>query len=268
MKYIKLIIITLSLICCHKKRIRTYEENKALFEKAERLYSIKNYSKALSIYDDIVRDMTLNHEIVDIKTHMADCLYYDKEYKDSYKIYAEVLNSYNVNDEYIMYMMCMSLANNSLQYNRDSTHTHIALDHIKEYLMSFPYGKYYDDIVNQQKILINKISKLDIETIELYFILKKYHSVIQCCDNFLQDHKSNKENHPYIYLMKMKSQYLLIKERFEDKKRQIKRDEILNDLTNLIITYSKYKNDCNNNEQYSNEIIKLYNDGLSFKSKL
>ena len=260
MKYIKLIIITLSLICCNKKKVRTYKENRVLFDKAERLYSKKKYSKALSIYDDLVKDMKLNHEIIDIKIHMADCLYYDKEYKDSYKIYEDILNKYHVNDEYVMYMMCMSLANSSLQYNRDTTSTHIALDKIKEYLMSYPYGEYYDNIIKQQKILINKIYKLDIETIELYFILEQYRSAIQCCDNFLKDNKKYKEIFPYIYLMKIKSQSLLINKYIIDSKRkkQIKNKDISDDITNLIITYSEYKNNCQSDNQYAHEIDQFY----------
>ncbi|MDR2402328.1 MAG: hypothetical protein LBD32_02600 [Cytophagales bacterium] len=233
---------------CKSKKTLTFEQK---YEQADKWYEKKKFAKAAEIYKDLYPEVPNKIENIIILGKLADCLYREKNFKNSFNDYKRLYETIN-DEERLMngYRMANCLFNMLEKNNkRDISSADTLLEMIDEIFDEYEETKeeqekkILEDLKIMRKSVFDKVIEKHLSIIYIYEKLEMFDSAVTYLKNFLSKYHDSKFFSEICRTL-LKNQFLSAT-LFETKNKKKMTDEKENILfekyKEIILTFENYK---------------------------
>jgi outer membrane protein assembly factor BamD len=191
------------------------------YKSAVKYYQTKQYSKAATLFEELNPILKGQADAEKAQYYYAYCQYYMNQLVLSAYYFKKFYESFPRSEfaEEAYYMHCISLYEDSPQYELDQTNTHQAIDAIQIFLERFPKTRYLEDC---NKIVDKLLYKLELKAYsqaKLLHRMRDYRASIVMFENMIKDFPSSK----YLeeaYFLKVEAQYNFANISIDTKKKE------------------------------------------------
>jgi outer membrane protein assembly factor BamD len=170
---------------------------------ALQLYSEKDYSRALQLFDQLMGVMRATDKAQKIYYNQAYCYYYSKDYTmASYYFKRFSSNFPNSREaEECTFMSAFCNCQNSPEYSLDQTTTHDAIKELQAFINTYPESKRLgecNDLIDKMR---EKLETKDYRIAILYFRMEDYVAAIASFNNILKDYPDTKKKEEILFFI-------------------------------------------------------------------
>ena len=172
------------------------------YQQAMLCYESKNYSEALSLFEEAIPLLQEKREEASAYFHKAYCGFHQKSYvasSDHFKYFYKTFPRDHRAEE-AMYMRGHVLYLNSPDVRLDQTCTQEAARVLRSYLDSYPDGAYANKARSQLRELDDKLALKDFNSAKLYYQLAYYRAAVVTLENFQKDFADSSLHEEAAYL--------------------------------------------------------------------
>ncbi len=190
------------------------------YEKAIKLYSEKDYSRALQLFDQLAGAMRATDKAQKIAYYYPYCYYYQKDYTLASYYFKRYTTTYpNAEEaEECMFMSAYCNFLNSPEYTLDQTITYDALKDLQLFVNTYPASKRVsecNDLIDQLRI---KLEMKDFKIAKMYYRMADYTASIQVLNNIMKDFPETPHKEEILFLV-VKSYHKFAKESIFEKQK-------------------------------------------------
>lgn len=196
------------------------------YQAAVEYYEKKDYSKAITLLEDISRSYKGSETAENILYMLADSYYHKKDYISAAHYYEVYTNTY-LNGKYYgeaLFMLGYSHYKDSPEYDLDQTETYSAIEKLQLYLAVLPRGPHADEAKSMIAELYDKLAFKELANATLYYNLgnhngNNYRSAVITAQNAMNDYPDSKYIEDYA-LVVVRAKYKEAINSVHKKKRQ------------------------------------------------
>jgi len=220
------------------------------YDKAVELFHNKEYVKAFPLFDELLLLHRGTDKAEQIYYYYSVCEYEKGNLLSAAYHLKNFANTYvtNIKAEECAYLSVYCYYLLSPKYSLDQINTFKALDEAAIFLDTYPLSTYYDDCLDLQTKLKQKLDRKSFESAKLYYTTQNYKSAIRAFNFTLQENPNSLFTEEILFLQ-LKSYYYLAKNSVEEKKD--------NRIKDTIIAFNQFKNTFPNSK-YLNESKLIY----------
>jgi outer membrane protein assembly factor BamD len=173
------------------------------YEKAIKLYTAKDYSRALQLFDQLAGAMRATDKAQKIAYYYAYCYYNQKDYTLASYYFKRYSNNYPSTEEAEECMFMSAYCNylNSPEYSLDQTITYDALKDLQLFTNTYPTSKRVsecNDLIDKLRI---KLEMKDYKIAKLYYRMDDYAASITMLNNIVKDYPETPHKEEILYLI-------------------------------------------------------------------
>lgn len=170
---------------------------------ALQLYSEKDYSRALQLFEQLMGVMRATDKAQKIYYNQAYCYYYSKDYTmASYYFKRFSSNFPNTREaEECTFMSAFSNCQNSPEYSLDQTTTRDAIKELQAFINTYPESKRIpecNDLIDKMR---EKLETKDFKIAQLYYRMDDYIAAITSFNNILKDYPDTQKKEEIMFLI-------------------------------------------------------------------
>jgi outer membrane protein assembly factor BamD len=224
MKYKAIFLFAFSLLlsfsaCKFQKLVKSGSVDEK-YEEAVKLYSQKDYSRALQLFDQLAGVMRATDKAQKIAYYYAYCYYNQKDFTLAAYYFKRYSNNYpNAEEaEECMFMSAYCNFLNSPEYSLDQTVTYEALKDLQLFVNTYPTSKRVsecNDLIDKLRL---KLETKDYKVAKLYYRMDDYAASIQVLNNILKDYTDTPHKEEVLFLI-VKSYHKFAEESVFEKQR-------------------------------------------------
>jgi outer membrane protein assembly factor BamD len=225
MKYKALLLFAFSLLLsfssCKFQKILKSGSMDEKYETAVKLYSQKDYSRALQLFDQLTGAMRATEKSQKISYYYAYCYYYQKDLTMASYYFKRYTTNYpnSPEAEECMFMSAYCNFLNSPEYSLDQTITYDALKDLQLFTNTYPTSKRVSECNDLMDKLRIKLEMKDYKMSKLYYRMEDYAAAIQGLNNILKEFPDTPHKEEILFLV-FKSYHKYAKESIEEKKKE------------------------------------------------
>ena len=225
MKYKAIVLLGFSLLLsfssCKFQKILKSGSVDEKYETAVKLYTQKDYSRALQLFDQLTGAMRATDKSQKIAYYYAYCYYNQKDFT----LAAYYFKRYSTNfpntleAEECMFMSAYCNYLNSPEYSLDQTVTYDALKELQLFVNTYPTSKRVsecNDLIDKLRL---KLEMKDYKTAKLFYRMDDYVASITILNNILKDFPDTPHKEEILFLI-VKSYHRFAKESVEEKQKE------------------------------------------------
>ncbi|HXH98799.1 MAG TPA: outer membrane protein assembly factor BamD [Sphingobacteriaceae bacterium] len=217
------ILLALGIAGCKSKfeKLRTGTDTAKKYQEALKLYNKKQYTKALTLFDDLVQRYKGRTEAEDLYFYYADTHYKLKDYTTAryhYKIFADTYPT-SPKAEEARYMSAYCFYLESPNFSLDQDNTLKAIESLQLFINLYPKSERVTEASRLIQDLRDKLESKSYANAKLYLTIGDYQSAIIAFKNSLRDFPDTRYAEEMEFLM-IESQYLYAKNSFETRQEQ------------------------------------------------
>ncbi len=207
MKYKAFYFITLSLLlsfsACKFQKILKSGSVDEKYETAVKLYTHKDYSRALQLFDQLTGAMRATDKSQKIAYYYAYCYYNQKDYTLASYYFKRYSTNYPATPEAEECMFMGAYCNfmSSPEYSLDQTITYEALKDLQLFTNTYPTSKRVsecNDLIDKLRL---KLEMKDYKIARLFYRMDDYSAAIQMLANILKDYPDTPHKEEVLYLI-------------------------------------------------------------------
>ena len=219
--YILLFLIGSIISGCSKfSRIQKSDNIDLKYKAAVEFYEKKQYYKASTLFEELIPLMKGQAEAEKATFYYAYSQFYMGQYVVSeyhFRRFHETFPRSPLAEE-AYYMECVSLFEDSPDFELDQTNTLKALNSIQQFIQEYPKSKFMPDCNNMIDKLTLKLENKYYNLSKLYHHMREYKSAVVAFDNLIKDFPSSRYVEEAFFL-KVEAQYKYAEESIESKQR-------------------------------------------------
>lgn len=225
MKYKALLIFAFSLLIllssCKFQKILKSGSIDEKYETAVKLYTQKDYSRALQLFDQLAGVMRATDKAQKISYYYAFCYYNQKDYTMASYYFKRYTTNYpnSPEAEECLFMSAYCNFLSSPEYSLDQTITYEALKDFQLFTNSYPTSKRVSECNDLMDKLREKLEHKDYKMARLYYRMEDYAAAIQGLNNILKEYPDTPHKEEILFLV-FKSYHKFAKESIEHKKKE------------------------------------------------
>jgi outer membrane protein assembly factor BamD len=190
------------------------------YEAAVKLYTQKDYSRALQLFDQLAGAMRATDKSQKIAYYYAYCYYNQKDYTLAAYYFKRYTTNYPVTEEAeeCLYMSAYCNFLNSPEYSLDQTVTYDALKELQLFVNTYPTSKRVsecNDLIDKLRL---KLETKDYKIAKLFFRMDDYAASIQMFNNILKEFPDTPHKEEILFLI-VKSYHKFAKESIFEKQK-------------------------------------------------
>jgi outer membrane protein assembly factor BamD len=225
MKYKAILFIAFSLLLsfnsCKFQKILKSGSVDEKYEAAVKLYTKKDYSRALQLFDQISGAMRATDKAQKIAYYYAYCYYNQRDYTLGSYYFKRYSSNYPNTEEAEECMFMSAYCNflNSPEYSLDQTITYEALKDLQLFINSYPTSKRVsecNDLIDKLRI---KLEMKDYKIAKLYNRMDDYAASVTVMNNILKEFPETPHKEEILYLV-VKTYYQFAKESIFEKQKE------------------------------------------------
>jgi outer membrane protein assembly factor BamD len=188
--------------CSKFARIQKSDNVAYKYKEALNYYENKKYYKAGLLFEEVMPLLKGQAEGANAEYYLAYCQYYQGNFILSAYYFKKFSESYRKNEkaEEAYYMYCMSLYEDSPDYELDQTNTLTALQAFQEYLTQFVDNKHVEDCNKYIDILTQKLETKLFMQAKQYYKMGDYKAAAVTFENVTKDFPSSRYVEECLYL--------------------------------------------------------------------
>jgi outer membrane protein assembly factor BamD len=224
MKYRALLFFTFTLLlllssCKFQKLLKSGSVDEK-YEEALKLYSGKDYSRALQLFDQLAGAMRATEKSQKIAYCYAYCYFHQKDYTMASYYFKRYTTTYPSTPEAEECMFMGAYCNflNSPEYSLDQTVTYEALKDLQLFTNTYSSSKRVSECNELMDKLRVKLEHKDYRIAKLYYRMDDYSAAIQSFNTILKEFPDSPHKEEILYLV-FKSYYKYAKQSIEGKKK-------------------------------------------------
>ncbi len=212
MKYNAIFIIAigvmLSLSACKFQNLIKHGSVDEKYEEAVKLYSKKDYPRALQLFDQLSGVMRATEKAQKIAYFYSYCYYNMKDFTLAAYYFKRYSSSYPNSEEAEECMFMSAYCNylNSPEYTLDQTVTYDALKELQLFTNTYPKSKRVsecNDLIDKLRL---KLEMKDFKIAKLFYRMDDYTAAIQMFNNIIKEYPDSPHREEIMYLI-IKSYY-------------------------------------------------------------
>jgi outer membrane protein assembly factor BamD len=225
MKYKALLIFAFSLLIllssCKFQKILKSGSIDEKYETAVKLYTQKDYSRALQLFDQLAGVMRATDKAQKISYYYAFCYYNQKDYTMASYYFKRYTTNYpnSPEAEECLFMSAYCNFLSSPEYSLDQTITYEALKDFQLFTNSYPTSKRVSECNDLMDKLREKLEHKDYKMARLYYRMEDYAAAIQGLNNILKEYPDTPHKEEILFLV-FKSYHKFAKESIEHKMKE------------------------------------------------
>lgn len=225
MKYKALLLFAFSLLIllssCKFQKILKSGSIDEKYETAVKLYTQKDYSRALQLFDQLAGVMRATDKAQKISYYYAYCYYNQKDYTMASYYFKRYTTNYpnSPEAEECLFMSAYCNFLSSPEYSLDQTITYEALKDFQLFTNSYPTSKRVSECNDLMDKLREKLEHKDYKMARLYYRMEDYAAAIQGLNNILKEYPDTPHKEEILFLV-FKSYHKFAKESIEHKKKE------------------------------------------------
>ncbi|MDX2195446.1 MAG: outer membrane protein assembly factor BamD [Cytophagales bacterium] len=215
------IAIVLFVSCSKFAKVQKSDNVDLKFKAAQKYFENKDYYHAGQLYEELIPLLKGQSEAEKSQFFYAYCQYYQGQLILSAYYFKKFYETYPRSElgEEAYYMHCISLYEDSPDFELDQTNTKSALDAIQVFLEKFPNTSHLTDCNDMSDKLTFKLELKSFHQARLYYRMSDFKAGIMCFENVIKDYPSSKFVEDCHYL-KILAQYKLARISIEEKKKE------------------------------------------------
>ena len=189
------LIICLIFGACSKFAIIQKSDNLDLkYKSAVKYYQNKEYIKASTLFEELIPILKGQADAEKAQYYYSYCQYYMGQLVLSAYYFKKFYETFPRSElaEEAYYMHCISLYEDSPEYELDQTNTKQALDAIQVFLERFPKTKYLEDCNSIVDKLVLKLEMKAYHQAKLFYKMRDYRACVITFENLIKDFPSSK----------------------------------------------------------------------------
>jgi outer membrane protein assembly factor BamD len=224
MKYKAIFVLAFSLLIfltsCKFQKILKSGSVDEKYEAAVKLYTQKDYSRALQLFDQLTGAMRATDKSQKIAYYYAYCYYNQKDYTLAAYYFKRYSTNYPVTEEAEECLFMSAYCNflSSPEYSLDQTVTYEALKELQLFTNSYPTSKRVsecNDLIDKLRL---KLEMKDYKIAKLFFRMDDYAASIQMLNNILKEFPDTPHKEEILFLI-VKSYHKFAKESIFEKQK-------------------------------------------------
>jgi len=236
-----ILLITIAFTGCKSKfeKMRISTDIAKKYQEAIRLYNKKDYTKALTLFDDLVQRYRGRQEAEDLYYYFAYTNYRLKDFLSAryhFKIFADTYpNSPRAEECRFLAAYCFYL--DSPNSSLDQENTYKAIDALQLYINIYPGS---DRVAEASKLILDLRDKLEMKSYEnakLFLDIGDYRAAVIAFKNSAKDFPDTKYAEEMEFLI-IQSEYLYAKNSLETKQ-EARYNETIEEYNSFIEKYPK-----------------------------
>jgi len=266
MKYRVLLFLVFSLLLslssCKFQKILKSGSVDEKYEEAVKLYSQKDYSRALQLFDQLAGVMRATDKAQKISYYYAFCYYNQKDYTMASYYFKRYTTNYTNTPEAEECMFMAAYCNflNSPEYSLDQSVTYEALKDLQLFTNTYPTSKRVSECNDLMDKLRIKLEMKDFRMAKLYYRMDDYSAAIQGLNNILKEYPDTPHKEEILFLV-FKAYHKFAKESIETRKKD-RHSKALTSYNEFIAQFpeSKFLDEATGlKERSKKELEALYN---------
>ena len=257
-----LIIFSLLILtgCSEYNKVLKSTDVEYKYTKAKEYFEDGEYSKALSLFDELGTLFRGSSRSEEVQFYIADCHYYLKDYYFANYYYKNFAKTYPASPraETAQFKSAYSSYKNSPKSSLDQTETEQALVEFQLFLNRYPNTELKDSTNTMIDELRMKLEKKSFDNAKLYYLTENYKSATVALKNMMRDFPDSPHREEIEFLI-VKSSYLYAINSIDSKK-----EERLNE---TIENYHKFV-DSYQNSKYIDKAESYYADAIRELDKM
>jgi outer membrane protein assembly factor BamD len=220
-KFILLVISLLIVAACSKyEKILRSQDMELKYRKALEYYNKKDYSRAATVYEQIVNVFKASARGDSVYYYYAYSYYYQDDYIMAGHIFKELASAYTRSGfaEEAEYMSGYCFYKQSPRPSLDQENTRMAIQAFQYFMYKFPESRYVPECKRLIEEMNNKLVDKAYKNARLYYDLGYYKSSIISLKNCLNKYPDTKYREELMYMM-YESSFKLADNSVESKKR-------------------------------------------------
>ncbi|MEI7723536.1 MAG: outer membrane protein assembly factor BamD [Bacteroidota bacterium] len=224
MKYKAIFFIGFSLLlslsaCKFQKMLKSGSVDEK-YELAVKLYSQKDYSRALQLFDQLTGAMRATDKAQKIAYYYSFCYYNQKDYTLAAYYFKRYTSNYPNSPEAEECMFLSAYCNylSSPEYSLDQTITYDALKELQLFTNTYPTSKRVSECNDLMDKLRLKLEMKDYKIAKLFYRMDDYAASIQMLGNILKDYPDTPHKEEVLFLV-VKSYHKFAKESIFEKQK-------------------------------------------------
>ena len=224
MKYKAIFFIGFSLLlslsaCKFQKMLKSGSVDEK-YELAVKLYTQKDYSRALQLFDQLTGAMRATDKSQKIAYYYSFCYYNQKDYTLAAYYFKRYTSNYPNSPEAEECMFLSAYCNylSSPEYSLDQTITYDALKELQLFTNTYPTSKRVSECNDLMDKLRLKLEMKDYKIAKLFYRMDDYAASIQMLGNILKDYPDTPHKEEVLFLV-VKSYHKFAKESIFEKQK-------------------------------------------------
>lgn len=219
---ILIVVATLAQSCKSKfEKLKASNDNAKKYQEGVRLYTKKDYTKALVLFDDLVERYRGLSEAEDLYYYYSYTHYKLRDYVTAryhFKIFADTYPS-SPKAEECRFMAAYCFYLESPTFSLDQANTIKAIDALQLFINLYPKSDRGQEAATLIQDLRDKLEIKSFENAKMYLEIGDYKSAVIAFSNSMRDYPDTKFAEEMEFMM-IKSQYLYAKNSFENKQEE------------------------------------------------
>lgn len=217
------ILFALTIAGCKSKfeKLRLSNDTAKKYQEALKLYNKKDYSKALTLFDDLVQKYRGMAEAEDLYFYYAYTNYNLKDYTTARYHFKTFADTYPTSPkaEECRYMSAYCFYLESPNFSLDQENTLKAIDALQLFINLYPKSERVAEASRLIQDLRGKLETKSYANAKLYLDIGDYQSAVIAFKNSLRDYPDTKYAEEMEFLM-IRAQFLYAKNSFENRQEQ------------------------------------------------
>jgi len=204
----------------YNKLLRS-NNSEAKYKAAVEYFDKKSYTKALTLFEDILSIYRGTSREPEVQYYYAFCSYNMGDYIVAGYQFRTFSKKFPINEhaEICSYMGALCYYHNSPVYSLDQTDTETAINELQRFVNQYPQSEHVADCNAKLDELREKLQYKSYESAMLYYNMANYKSAIVAFKSHIKDFPETKHNEELNFLT-IKSYYLLAINSIESKKQE------------------------------------------------
>lgn len=261
---LRTLLLILSLLvlagCSEYSKVLKSTDVEYKYTKAQEYYEKEQYSKALSLFDELGTLFRGSSRSEEVQFYIANCHYNLKDYYFAnyyYKSYARTFPA-SPYSEIAQFRSAYCSYLNSPKSSLDQAETEQAIEEFQLFLNRYPNSELRDSTNTMINELRLKLEKKEFDNAKLYYITEDYKSATVALKNLLRDFPDSPHREEIDFLI-VKSSYLYAINSIDSRKEER--------LTQTIENYHKFV-DAHQNSKYIKNAESYYADAIRELDKM
>ncbi len=190
-KIISFILLVVLFSSCNEYQKALKSEDVGLkYGLADSLYSVKKYSKALRLFEQIAPEYRGKPRAEKLFYMFAKSYYETKQYYLAGYQFESFVSGYPKSEkvEEAAYLGAVSYSKLSPIYSLDQTDTYKAIEKLQSFIDAYPNSGYLSEANSVMKVLSEKLEKKAYENAKGYNTISDFKSALVAFDNFIIDY--------------------------------------------------------------------------------